>query len=557
MNRIIITTIAVCALTTLSCVKEAPVQDNVSPQKEDVGKGNCPQIIGIIDNCETKTTYDGEGKFSWLANDKIAVQIVNGGTYSSHLFKAASAAAETTFSVNSDAIPDGYSIGDYAFYPADLKYSDDYKTFLNLGYNNDNPVTVSLPAITEEWIIPYMGNNDYMQMVPLVGTKQSESEGVVTLKFVAATGILKLHFSGVPDEGGIRLQLSHPTYPLCGNFSLSEDKTILAENYISGSAIRELRPAPACTEAYVALPIGTIPAGLKIKLYRTNGDVYAQLTTSQDIEIERNTVTDLTMPIKRIQSTVTLCMTSTSDAPKATVTVADGEAVALATDPNVATALNALKDDNKASWRGGVDGGWITVSGDYPIASTNSKMNYLVWKIRASDGHIYYKSTSDDAIGYYEINTGMRDDWINGTYTVTSPSVMAGSVASTTFTLGMSDDITKGNLMFTEFDGVTGKAYGVYAGGMDFTFYAATNKDRPFTEIDSKKWYFRNGNEANNVVFTLVAKGSLPAGTTKACYLKSKWCGLKNNNGDNWTNVYYGYENDNNINSFYGVVPSE
>lgn len=556
MKKMIFVGLALMAFFAISCEKETAVQEEPTLQ-EILTPQNTPQIIGIIDNENTKTTYDGEGKFSWLANDKIAVQIVNGGTYSSHLFKAAAAAAETTFSVNSEAIPDGYSIGDYAFYPADLKYSAGYETLLDLGYNNDNPVTVSLPAITEDWLIPYLSNTNYLQMVPMVGTKQTESEGVVTFKFVAATGVLKLHFSGVPDANGIRLQLSHPSYPLCGNFSLSEDKTILAENYISGSAMRELRPARACTEAYVALPIGTIPAGLKIRLYNTNGDVYAQLTTSQDIVIERNTVTDLAMPIKRIQSTVTLCATSTSDAPKATVTVADGEAVALATDPNVSTALNTLKDANKANWKGGVSGGWITESGDYPIATTNSKMNYLVWKIKASDGHIYYKSTADDAIGYYEINTGMRDNWINGTYTVTDPSVMSGSVVSTTFTLGMSDDITKGNLMLTEFDGVAGKAYGVYAGGMNFTFYASTNYSLVYNTIDSKNWYFRNGNESNDVVFTLVAKDALPTGASKACYLKSKWCGLKNNNGSSWTNVYYGYDYDSNINNFYGVVPTE
>lgn len=352
------------------------------------------------------------------------------------------------------------------------------------------------------------------------------------------------------NADGLRLYLSHPTYPLCGTFSLSEDNTILAENYISGKTTRQINPKFGMTTVYVALPIGTIPAGLQIKFCKSDGTQYSLITTSQSINIERNTVTELTQQIKCVKSKVVLCSDSKSDNPMATVTVASGEAVALMTNPNVKTAINDLRNENSANWKGGT-GGWITKSGNYPIASTYSNLNYLVWKIKAADGHIYYKSTEDTALKYYEINAGMRDTYIKGTFTVTSPYVMSGSIASTTFTLDMSDDITKGNLLLTEFDGVSGKAYGVYAGGYNLTFYASTNRYTPFANIDSKNWYFRNGNEANDVVFTLVATDDLPAAASKACYLRSKWCGLKN---DNWTNVYYGYDHNSNINNFYGVV---
>lgn len=543
-------------LTLFACGK-IDNNSSISIIDESSKSGSSPSIVGIIDNVPVKTSYTAEGKFSWVENDKIAVQITNGETYSSHLFKAASSAQQTTFSVFNAAIPDGFSLGDYAFYPADLKYSEGYGIIGDLGYNNDNPVTVSLPSITEEWYIPFLSNTQLMQMTPLIGKKQTESEGVVTYKFVSATGMLKLNFSDVPNVSGLRIYLSHPSYPLCGNFSLSEDNTILAENYISGSSTRELRPAPSFTTAYIALPIGTIPAGLTIKLGNTSGDVYSQITTSETIDIERNTVTDLTMSIKALGSSVQLCSTSTSDNPMATVTVADGEAVALATDPNVNTAIDYLKTANISHWRGGVDGGWITVSGDYRIANTNSKKNYLVWKIKAADGHIYYKSTANDAIPYYEINTGMRDQWINGKFIVNNPA-MYNSLGHTptSFTLAMSDDITKGNLMLTEFDEIEGKAYGIYAGGMDFTFPASINKDTPFTTIESKTWYFRNGNESNDVVFTLVAKTDDDLGnkSQKRCYLKSKWCGLKNDNGGNWYSVYYGYESNNTIANFYGLT---
>lgn len=192
MKRYIILAIAICSFLAFSCEKESSIYNDTIPPQETIAV-NSPLIVGIIDNEDTKTTYDVDGKFSWVANDKIAVQIVNGDNYSSHLFKSASSAAETTFSVNSEAIPDGYSIGEYAFYPADLKYTDSYKTLYDLTYNNDNPVTVTLPALTNDYIISALSNKDPMQMVPLVGKKQSESEGVVTYKFVSATGFIAVH----------------------------------------------------------------------------------------------------------------------------------------------------------------------------------------------------------------------------------------------------------------------------------------------------------------------------------------------------------------------------
>ena len=557
MKRLILLAFAVSALTAISCGKDVD-QDN----KEDVIKGKSPQIIGIIDNGDVKTTYDSEGKFSWVANDKILVQIVNGDSYSSHVFKAASSAAQTTFTVDGGAIADGYSVGEYAFYPNNVATAE---SPFDLVYNNNNPVSITLPAETGDYLI----NSNLLKMVPLIGKKTAVDGTNYTFNFCTATGILKLNFEGVPNESSLRVDLKHSTYPLCGEFTISEENTILASNYVSGNTTRTLKPSPGFSTVYVALPISDgsfsdgIPAGLEIVLRRST-TVYSRITTNTPIKIERNKITELTQPIKPIHSTVALCSTSTSDNPKATVTVGEGEAIALSSHPSLSSAIANLKDSNKSSWRGGVDGGWITESGDYSIRTTNSTKCYLVWKIKAADGHVYYKSTSETALSFYEISTTMRDDWIVGTFNVTDPVIYSNNtgspITSSSFTFAASSDISKGNVMLTEFNGKTAKnkIFGIYDGytkasapeNRRITFPRSNIGSTVFYNDAGTDYYFSNGATAQDVVFYLddLSEGKRP------CYLESGWCGFRTS-GNAWKVVFKGstFNKDATKYYFYGL----
>lgn len=407
---------------TMACNTENAMNDNSKD-------GKTFNIVGIIDDTSVKTTYDSEGKFSWLQNDKIKVQLTNGTDYSGIEFKANGAGVETSFSINEGTIADGYSVGDYAFYPSNMAYT-------SLGYFSDNPPTVSLQGHTYDYTFTWNSGSP-LQTTPLIGKKVSESEGNVTFKFVSAAGLLKLNFDGVPNENGLRVFLEHPSYPLCGRFSLSTDNTILAENYISGKEKRILEPDPGFSTAYIALPIGTIPAGLVITVTNTSGRIYSKITTNADIVIERNTVTNMTTPIKAVSSTFD-SFAGTSAAPLAVFSYGDGESIAVAAGSTEAEAISNLSGKT-----------WYT-SGSIPVEGLTTSGKYiLAYKVKKND-HVYVKTALPETPFYF-----LSATYASNTYCKKHTSLVATeTLSSGTLTLEVSDDPTKGQYMLTEIDGM-------------------------------------------------------------------------------------------------------
>lgn len=71
-------------------------------------------LTAVINEADTKTSYAGGTTFSWTAGDKISVLCSDDNLYE---FTASSTAASTTFT---GTVPDGVSLGDKAYFPADL-----------------------------------------------------------------------------------------------------------------------------------------------------------------------------------------------------------------------------------------------------------------------------------------------------------------------------------------------------------------------------------------------------------------------------------------------------
>ena len=441
-------------LLAVACAKE----NNINTDNESIDN---PKIIGIIDDevlvdpNAVKTTYDGSGNFSWVKDNCITVQLIGkdgtdkAGKHDKWTFKADNTASETTFTADGSSYTGKWDIGDYAFYPKNL--ATDEKPF-DLVYNNDNPITVTLPAETGDYLV----SSNYMSMIPLIGTKTGEN----TFNFSTATGILKLNFSGVPNVGGLRLELSHPSYPLCGKFSVSEQNTILASNYVSGAATRQLRPAGGFSTVYVALPIGTISAGLDIKLYKTSGEVYTHIVTSTPIEIKRNTLTELTTAIGAVTSAINI--SGTADAPQVTLSVGEGEAIAFAVGSTEDAALSNLSGTT-----------WLTTAGTYDITGPTGK-NYIAYKVKKNN-HVYVKHaqvfyfiTAVDAAaiaGEFNFNVAQYlpkyDSGVwhyigkstNVTYSGRGDELFNDATAKN-FTLQISDDATKGSVKVTNILGL-------------------------------------------------------------------------------------------------------
>lgn len=424
-------------IVTVSCSKENDVTSPINNNEEQ-------KIICIIDDDalynpnEVKTTYDGSGNFSWAAGNKITVQLVgtpgsaNEGKYDRYTYTADGSAAETTFTASGTHT--NWDLGDYAFYPKELGTEAPF----TLVYNNDNPITVTLPAETSDYQI----NSNPMSMIPLIGRKT----GANTFNFSTATGVLKLNFEGVPSVGGLRVRMTHPSYPLCGTFTVSEQNTILASNYVSGSATRELRPSGGFSTVYVALPIGTITPGLDIQVVKTTGEVYAHIKTSTNIPIQRNTLIELTEPIKAVTSSVS-SVSGSSESPMITVSVSSGESIAF--------AGGLTKDDALTNLSGKT---WYAESGTYEIAGGATGLNYIAYKVK-KDGHVYLKHATE--MSFYYI-TSTDKDYICGTYG-TNPSI----------TIDTSGDCTQGNLVITNISNSTSydATYDVFGN----TYYNSSN----------------------------------------------------------------------------------
>ena len=487
-------------------------------------------IVGVISNDDTKTSYDGEGKFSWVSGDKITVQLVNSSsTYDKWTFTANASTRESTFSTsNTGYISSGWSLAKYAVYPKDLSSFD-------LDMSNAEEPTFTLRNHTYDYQIA--GNP--MQMVPLIGEKVSMVDGVATYDFNTACGILKLNFEDTPAVNALRLILHHDDYPLCGTFTLSPENTLLESNVTtSRNTTKTLEPTEdGFTTAYVALPIGTIPAGLSIKLMReSTGIVYTEVVTNTAIEIKKNTITELSVPLKAVYSSCTV--SGAANAPKATFTVSTGESIMYGYATTEDGAKAAMTNEQ-------------TSSGDVNLytGSSTSTGYYLAYRVKAADGHYY---TPTRVVKYYYLTSGMVS-YIVGDYSVSSLSIKETTIdpqpTSSSFTFALSDDTTKGNVRLTSFHGISANyntIYGIYDGPAHTYWVTLPNEytaQQPFALVDGKYYYLRNSNSANDLIFVYTSSGNCYVGAanfglwTSDTEGGSQTCYINFNGNNNYTGV--------------------
>lgn len=106
---------AISALFAISCNKEAVSNETNLPPVEGM---KIVTFSATVAKEATKTSYSGEGTFSWTAGDEISVACSNGSFYT---FTATKSGAKTTFT---GYIPEGTDIGTRAYFPADPDHTD-------------------------------------------------------------------------------------------------------------------------------------------------------------------------------------------------------------------------------------------------------------------------------------------------------------------------------------------------------------------------------------------------------------------------------------------------
>ncbi len=274
MKKLLISTLAFSALFAVSCQKEA--ETPVLPGTHTV------TIIASFSE-DTKTFYEGGTSFNWKAGDKIGV--VAQSSQGSKVFSFSTTDNGATAKFTGE-VEDGYELSGVATYPYTQAYDgyacndfvydpekDSYRLWGSIKPDTENPLSS----------IPMMG---------LVGNSGAYN-------FKTATGMVKFTFENLPAETAY-LYLEIPSSAdgyLNGWFSMGSNGEITMANAVEGWKDRYNWNVPSVAgetvEYYFPIPVGTIPAGLKVEVCNASWSAIYTYTTTKDIEVPRNKIVNI------------------------------------------------------------------------------------------------------------------------------------------------------------------------------------------------------------------------------------------------------------------------
>lgn len=165
MKKLALLLAALSACFALSCSKEGTESRNEGNMKPVVISASVSDILKT--DGSTRTTYAGGTTFAWSAGDKISV------LGSDHNFYTFTATASGTTSTFSGTLPDGVSLGSYAFFPADAGHAYD-------GLKFSIPETMDL-------------RTSGFAAMPMVGDKGANN----SYSFMHCSGALKLQLTNI------------------------------------------------------------------------------------------------------------------------------------------------------------------------------------------------------------------------------------------------------------------------------------------------------------------------------------------------------------------------
>ena len=441
-------------------------------------------IRAISEDVLTKTTYeltDGMYNFSWHSDDNIGVQMIKkaDSSFDMSLFtNSSSAGPDATFSATGSAT---HSLGNYAFYPCrypngslgfyyDSKYIYFSTSQTDLSYLKTGTAVASQAeadaaakatvrlygTITEDAANP-------MRHIPLIGIRKGET---TDFSFKAATGVLKLTLKSLPATA-TQICLDAIGYALNGYFVFDTNGEI-KESYKKegyGQKYMNITTSGDNERAfYFPIPTGTIPAGkLTVSVSDGSNTLYSVKNT-EDIALVRGQITE--MPVISI--------------PSVTVKFSSNHQATIYFSGDVKKVSWTTAQNSVYTTRGN-QGNYVTTSGTvinlgegYP----DSGIRYFGYSAynnsdATKDSEASYVVETHSAIPYY--NPGLSSSVI-GSYSWKQPGDGKGSTVNThgsefgatlasspSITFAASDNISKGNIVITNFCGkTTRKVYGFY-----------------------------------------------------------------------------------------------
>ena len=276
---------AICALALTAC----------ESRLELVPVANEGKITAYIDNSDSKTAYDAEGKFSWVEGDAIALLVYKAadGTIDQYSNWADASGAKVTFSgtTPNETYP---SLG-YALYGATKQEG-----------NISDGIKVSLPSS-----IKISGTGD-MSHIALIGVQDIQDPYLY--KFKTAVGVLKVTLANMPVEARKVVLTAPEGDVLAGVFALNE--TTAASGFEMAKAESpsnkmeisfSQQTAGSTLTVYFPLPVGTVKAGATISVLDSeDAPIMTSKPTVKDIPVTRNSLLDITKTPISVESWVSL-----------------------------------------------------------------------------------------------------------------------------------------------------------------------------------------------------------------------------------------------------------
>ncbi|MCR5018139.1 MAG: discoidin domain-containing protein [Bacteroidales bacterium] len=236
---------------------------------------------------ETKTAYDAQGKFSWVAGDKIGVVVAN----------QAEEEQVVTFTTQDNGpvaeftgeVPEGFEVSHYASYP----YTQTYD-----GYACNDFVYEPEKKGFRLWGSVKPSLTDPLSCTPLLATKDADG----FFQFSTATGIVKFTVVNVPVETyyaylEIPSDKDKTQYNLNGWYAPTDDGIIEMATAVDPWQDRHNWNAPTgpnqTIDYYFFIPAGFIPEGSKFELCNSSWASVKSFPIVQAIEVKRNIITNV------------------------------------------------------------------------------------------------------------------------------------------------------------------------------------------------------------------------------------------------------------------------
>ena len=524
MKKYIYTLLAFAAVMTISCQKE----DN-----NTIDENNGKEVITAVvkDELVTKGDYVIGGTtatFSWTTDDEFYrfVRADNGdgtyGNYNHYTYQYSSGSGKSVV-FSGSPVGSGYADTGYALYPS-FKYRTD--TGATFGYYSSSDLYLHFSGT-----IAYNSANPLKNIVPMLGKLDG-----TTYTFKPLTGVIAVPVSNIPatankvvlsttDQGllnGYSARFCNKTDELGDyyiEYYLGPDTKGLRKCWISGTSATYTFDAGSITDATFYFPIATSYNSSEVSDPYTNftisvkngDDELASVSKSGlSITVDRAEIVALpTINCNYAGTKVTAAVTGTPSDIKAYFTTEKGtvtnvRAAAIASKTKDALNTAIPNSTSGTDITAGVDSGsavtvadGFSTSGQYYIGIKAFNGTTEVGSYIVSDP-VYFLSATD----YAKLVKEHTMSYTNGN---------GGAMTYGTMTLTLSDDLTKGQFILSDFDGMTSTSSTSRLSDSHTFFKAMTNNSTPWMGGNGSAYPFTSN--ATNVYDGNTYYGILDSGT--------------------------------------------